>query len=147
MYQVKFLIISHHVTPNIMCRVVFGKIAAAGSQAAFATTRSRMCTRPSLSLLTHPHGGNLGAQHIAAAILFLVWVRGYCPFFSFLWNKATPLELFFRILAPGGFWINLTHHHDGRAEGAWGFATLTKYLATNVESPKSRGTLLPAVLF
>ena len=53
-----------------MCRVVSGKIAAAGSQAAFASTRSLIYTRQSLSLLTHPHGGNLGAQSIAAAILF-----------------------------------------------------------------------------
>lgn len=42
------------------------------------------------------------------------------------------------------FWINFTHQHDSRGGGNVAFATLTKYVATNVENRDSR---LPEVLF
>jgi len=52
MYQVQFLIISHHVTPNVMCHVSSrARSSQLARQTALATTRSRMCPRPSLSLL------------------------------------------------------------------------------------------------
>ena len=57
MYQVEFLIFSHHVTPNVMCRVVRVYIATAGS-----TDNARHYTLPDLapaqlsSKLTNPQG-------------------------------------------------------------------------------------------
>jgi len=135
MYQDKFLIISHHVTSNVMCRVVSGKISAAGSQAAFATTRSRLCTRPSLSLsLPIPTAATSGPNASPPPTCFLVWVRCYRPFLFFGGDQSTQLDLFFLILTPRVFWIN----HDGRGGGKRGW--LPPWQNTSLQMAKAPKT-------
>ena len=53
----------------------------------------------------------------------------------------------FEFWLQGDFGLTLPFTATTGAEGAWVFATLTKYLATNFESPKSRDTRLPALIY
>ena len=79
-----------------MSCVVSGKIAAAGSQTAFASTHNRMCTRQSLSLsLPFSTAAPGGPNTPPPLSCFLVWVRGYCPFLNF-GAHHTPLHPIFK---------------------------------------------------
>jgi len=129
-----------------MCCVVSGKIAAAGSQAICHYTQRDVYTPVSLSL-TIPTPATSVHKTSPPPSCFLVWVRGYCPFFSFGGTKHLYWTSFFEFWLQGYFGLTLPITKTEGRGGACGFATLTKYLATNVEGPKSRGTRLPAVIF
>ena len=70
---------------------------------------------------------------------FSVWVGGYCPFFSFWGTKHPIAPIFFEFWIQGCFGLTLLITTTAVAEGGVGFATLTKYLATNVRSPPKQG--------
>ena len=96
------------------------------------------CVEARLSLLPIPTTATSGPNTSPPLSCFLVWVRGYCPFFSF-WGTMHPhWTSFFEFWLQGDYGLTLPITTTAGAEGAWAFATLTKYLATNVESPQNQ---------
>jgi len=97
-----------------MC--LLGKIAVAGSTDSFCHYTQPDVSKPvSLSSKpTYPHGGNRGAQHTAAAILFLCLGPGLLPIYEF-WGPPHPVSSHFLILGPGALpmrGLNLTHYYS-----------------------------------
>jgi len=103
MYQVEFLIISHHVTPNVTCHV------SSRARSPQLVRRQRLplhttgCVHASLSLsLSIPTTATAGPNTPPPLSCFWVWVRGYCPFLSFGAHR-TPLHPHFLILGRGHY--------------------------------------------
>ena len=97
-YQVKFLIISRYVTPNGMCRLGQDRLSWLDRRRLPLHAAGCVHARLSLQNLSHPHGGNRGAEHTAAAILVLSLSAGSLAHFRVL----GPLHPLFFNFGPGG---------------------------------------------
>jgi len=108
MYQVKFLIISHHANPNVMCRVVSSR---ARSQELAHRQRLPLhaagCVHASLSLSLPIPTAATSEPNTSPSPCFLFWVRGYCPLFGFWGTKNPHSTSFFEFWLQGYFGLTL----------------------------------------
>jgi len=112
MYQVEFLIISHHVTPNVTCHVSSRARSPQLAHRQRLPLHTAGCVHARLSLsLPIPTAATAGPNTPPPPSCFWVWVRGYCPFFSFGAHR-TPLHLPFFNFGPRGFVPYLTGPHQ-----------------------------------